>query len=116
MYYSKGVCSQEQTPETKGVLYKHVCVSCWSKDGKTYHHPQIECHKNTKKRLVLDMALGSTHVHKERTVINANYSSKELLSLSGFSMSEIRQRFESSLALIRHRDHRTYGGATVAEW
>ena len=43
----KGVCSQKQTHETKGVLYKHVCASCWSKDGTSYPHPQTECHKST---------------------------------------------------------------------
>ena len=29
--------------ETKGVLYEHVCESCWSKDGKSHPHPQIKC-------------------------------------------------------------------------
>ena len=48
VYYNKGVCSQKQTHETKGVLYKHVCASCWAKDGKSYPHPQMECRKNTK--------------------------------------------------------------------
>ena len=42
------------------------------------------------------MTLGLSHVHKARTVINSQYSNKDLL------------RFESSLAGTRHRDHRTY--------
>ena len=48
VYSNKGVCSQYQTHETKGVLYKHVCASCWSTDGKSYPHPQTECRKSTK--------------------------------------------------------------------
>ena len=39
VYYNKGVSSQKQTHETKGVLYKHICASCWSKDGMAYPHP-----------------------------------------------------------------------------
>ena len=54
------------------------------------------------------MTLGSSHVHKARTVVNSSFSNKELLSLSGWSKSKIGQRFESSLACIRHRDHRKY--------
>ena len=49
IYYNKCVCSQKQTHESKGVLYKHVCASCWSKYGKAYPHPQTECRKSTKK-------------------------------------------------------------------
>ena len=45
------------------------------------------------------MTLGLSHFHKERTVINSNYSNEELLSLTG-----IRQRLESSLAFTRHMD------------
>ena len=48
VFYNKGTCAHKQTHETKGVLYKHVCMSCWTKDGKSYPHPQTECRKNTK--------------------------------------------------------------------
>ena len=48
VYYNKGSCAQKQTHETRGVLYKHVCASCWSKDGKFYPHPQTECRKSAK--------------------------------------------------------------------
>ena len=48
VFYNKGTCAHKQTHETKGVLYKHVCMSCWTKDGKSYPHPQNECRKNTK--------------------------------------------------------------------
>ena len=50
VYYNKGVCTQKQTHKTKGVLYKHVCASCWSKDGKAYPYPITECRKNAKKK------------------------------------------------------------------
>ena len=50
IYYNKGVCSQKQTHETKGVLYKPVCALCWTKDGKAYPQPQTECHRSTKKK------------------------------------------------------------------
>ena len=52
VYYNKGVCSQKQTHETKGVLYKHVCALCWAKDGKAYPHPQTECRRSTNKTSV----------------------------------------------------------------
>ena len=45
VYYNKGTCVQKATHETKGVLYKHICASCWSKDGKHFAHPQSECRK-----------------------------------------------------------------------
>ena len=48
VYYNKGVCSQKQTHETKGVLYKHVCALCWAKDSKAYPDPQTECRRSTK--------------------------------------------------------------------
>ena len=57
--------------------------------------------KYKKKQLDLGMALGSSHVHKARTVVNSSFSNKELLSLSGWPKSKIRQRFESSLTCIR---------------
>ena len=44
VFYNKGTCAHE----TKGVLYKHVCMSCWTKDGKSYPHPQTEYRKTTK--------------------------------------------------------------------
>ena len=36
IYFSKGMCMQKQTNKTKGVLYKHICSSCWSKEGKSF--------------------------------------------------------------------------------
>ena len=54
------------------------------------------------------MTLGSRHVHKARTVINSKFTNKDWLSLSGWSRPKIEQRFESSIACMSHRDHRTY--------
>ena len=48
VYCNKGSCAHKQTHEAKGVLYKHVCISCWAKDGKSYPHPQTECRKSAK--------------------------------------------------------------------
>ena len=48
VFYNNGVCSQKQTHETKGVLYKHVCASCWPEDGKAYPHLQAERRRSTK--------------------------------------------------------------------
>ena len=76
VYYNKGVCSQKQTHETKVVLYKHVCASCWSKYGKAYPHPQTECCKSTKNQLDLGMTWGLSHVHKARTVVNSSFLTK----------------------------------------
>ena len=45
IYFNKGMCMQKQTYETKGVLYKHICSSCWSKEGKSLSHSQLECRK-----------------------------------------------------------------------
>ena len=46
VYYNKGSCVQKATHETKGVLYRHICASCWSKDGKQFAHPKSECRKS----------------------------------------------------------------------
>ena len=44
LYYNKGSCSQKHSHETKGVLYKHVCLHCW-KEGKAFPHTQVKCRK-----------------------------------------------------------------------
>ena len=48
VFYNKGSCTHKQTHETKGVLYKHVCMACWAKEGKSFPHPQTECCKSAK--------------------------------------------------------------------
>ena len=46
VYYNKNSCGQKSTHETKGVLYRHICSYCWSKDNKQFAHPQSECRKS----------------------------------------------------------------------
>ena len=48
VYYNKGSCAHKQTHETKRVQYKHICISCCAKYGKSYPHPQTECRKSAK--------------------------------------------------------------------
>ena len=66
--------------------------------------------KKYKKRVILDMALGSSHVHKGRTKgSNLSCSHNELGSLLGWSKPQIKQRFESAIvASLSQRDNRTY--------
>ena len=45
VFYNKDSCMQKHSHETKGVLYKHVCASCWSKEGKSFSHAQEDCNK-----------------------------------------------------------------------
>ena len=46
--YNKGSCTHKQTHETKGILYKHVCMASWAKEGKSFPHSQTECRKSAK--------------------------------------------------------------------
>ena len=45
-FFNAGSCLHPQTHETKGVLYKHVCSACFTKNGKNFPHPEAECRKN----------------------------------------------------------------------
>ena len=42
-YFNQGTCVQKKSHETRGVLYKHICASCFALSGKTFPHPEIEC-------------------------------------------------------------------------
>ena len=35
-YYNSGTSSQQNTHETKGVMYKHMCSFCFAKSGKSF--------------------------------------------------------------------------------
>ena len=61
------------------------------------------------------MTPGSSHVHKARTILNSQYSHKDVWSLSGWSKSQIKQRFESAMAVLKLRDHRTYAQALLSK-
>ena len=41
-------CVQRNTYETNGVLYNHICSDFWSREGKVYPRPQLDCRKKTK--------------------------------------------------------------------
>ena len=42
-YFNQGTCLQKKSHETRGVLYKHICASCFASAGKTCPHAEIEC-------------------------------------------------------------------------
>ena len=42
-YFNQGTCLQKKSHETRGVLYKHICASCFASAGKTFPHAEIEC-------------------------------------------------------------------------
>ena len=61
------------------------------------------------------MTLGSSHVHKARTVLNSRYSHKGLLILSGCSKADIKRKFESAMTIFKVRDHRTYAQVLLSK-
>ena len=61
------------------------------------------------------MTLGSSHVHKARTIINSKYAHKDLLALSGWSKGQVKKKFESAIAISKLRDHRTYAKALLSK-
>ena len=42
LYLKKNACTENKTHETKGVLYRHICSSCWVADNKAYGHSQVD--------------------------------------------------------------------------
>ena len=42
-YYNQGSCLQTKSHETSGVLYKHICASCFATNGRTFSHTEMEC-------------------------------------------------------------------------
>ena len=49
-YYNQGSCLQNKSHETRGVLYKHICASCFATTGHTFSHTETDC-KNKIKQL-----------------------------------------------------------------
>ena len=47
-YFNQGSCFQGKSHETKGVLYKHICASCFANSGKTFPHSEIDCKNKIK--------------------------------------------------------------------
>ena len=48
VYFNQNTCSFSKTHETKGILYRHVCSSCFSTAGKNFPHMEIECRQKNK--------------------------------------------------------------------
>ena len=42
-YFNQGTCVQKKSHETRGVLYKHICASCFTSIGKTFPHSEMDC-------------------------------------------------------------------------
>ena len=47
-FFNQGTCTHNSTHETRGVLYRHICSSCFTRNGKTFPHSEAEC-KNKQK-------------------------------------------------------------------
>ena len=47
-YYNAGTCSQQNSHETKGVTYQHVCSFCFSKNGKNFQRMEVTCRSKAK--------------------------------------------------------------------
>ena len=47
-FFNQGTCTHNSTQETRGVLYRHICSSCFTRNGKTFPHSEAEC-KNKQK-------------------------------------------------------------------
>ena len=47
-YFNQGTCLQKKSHETRGVVYKHICASCFASAGKTFPHAEVVC-KNKQK-------------------------------------------------------------------
>ena len=48
-YFNQNTCTFAKTHETRGVVYRHVCSSCFSTLGKNFPHMEIECRQKQKK-------------------------------------------------------------------
>ena len=47
-FFNQGTCTHNSTHETRGVLYRHICSSCFTKNSKSFPHPELDC-KNKQK-------------------------------------------------------------------
>ena len=60
-FFNQGTCTHNSTHETRGVLYRYVCSSCFTRNGKAFSHSEVDCknkHKVTKKSWTLVKTLG----------------------------------------------------------
>ena len=49
-YYNAGTYSQQNSHETKGVTYRHVCSFCFSKNGKTFNTRKLTVEINQRQK------------------------------------------------------------------
>ena len=42
-FFNLGTCMHSSTHDTKWILYRHICVYCHTKNGKTLSHMESEC-------------------------------------------------------------------------
>ena len=42
-FFNQGSCMHQATHETKGVTYEHVCNHCFTKNGKSFPHSELDC-------------------------------------------------------------------------
>ena len=47
-YFNQGSCMKTKSHETRGVLYKHICASCFANNGKTFPHAEVDCKTKNK--------------------------------------------------------------------
>ena len=74
-FFNAGSCLHPQTHKTKGVLYKHVCSACFTKNGKKISTSGggVQEKQTGKKRVALGM--GSkvrSHAHYDRSIVNTS--------------------------------------------
>ena len=51
LYFNKGSCTHTKSDDTKVILYKHICATCYTTSGRTFPHPETECRNKTKRNL-----------------------------------------------------------------
>ena len=64
-----------------GVLYKHICASCFALAGKTFSHPEIECKNKHKGQAKKRISLGDHKqvlTRKDRFLVNTNNNAIEV--------------------------------------
>ena len=109
-YYNSRICSQQNSHEAKGVMYRHVCYFCFTKSGKSFQHTEANCKNKLKAKKLVGLGVGSTlacYVSSRRvwsTIKNSKYTKKELLADKHTALSCFR-----SFKPFDHRhDGRTY--------
>ena len=66
VYFNQGSCMQAKSHETRGVLYEHICASCFANNGRTFLHAEVDC-KNKNKQ-----------PSKNKDIYNANVQRNEV--------------------------------------